>query len=557
MSRGGPDDAGIFVDGRVGLGHRRLSIIDLSPGGHQPMKATSRAVWLTFNGEIYNFRELKKELSSLGHVFNSTSDTEVLLNSYLQWGEAAFGKFIGMFSFAIYDRDKSLFYLVRDHAGIKPLYYSIDEEKLVFASEVRAIKKLNPDWPENSAWRVLFLAFGHLPAPYTTLKNVLTLPKQSFFRLDLSSRKSEIKGYQAPLFSPINSLDAAVNSIREEFPAAITRHLISDAPIGVFLSGGVDSSLIASLAHRVHGDNLRTLSIVFNEQAYSEEKYQKIVTDKLKCHHESFLVTEKDFLESLPDIFSAMDQPSSDGVNTYFISKFARNAGLKAVLSGLGADEMFGGYASFTRIGKLSAVKRFPRLAGFAGSLAGGKFNRLSYMSTEGNSGVYLTLRGIFTGQEISRLLDMDVSEIHKLVGKIDFQEPETIGAQYASRMETDLYMHNQLLKDTDCMSMWHSLEIRVPFLDTRFAGIVSSVNPAIKFHASTPKSLLLKSFSQQLPKELYTRPKMGFTFPFNDWIANNPTVFGGIDNASSGHWSKVWTAYVLKVFPAGNKPIA
>ena len=551
MARGGPDDAGILVDGNIGLAHRRLSIIDLSPSGHQPMKAARRNVWVTYNGEIYNFPELKKELTGFGYEFSSTSDTEVLLNAYLQWGELAFGKFIGMFSFAVYDKDRSLFYLVRDHAGMKPLYYSIDGEKLVFASEVRAIKKLQSDWPENPAWRVLFLAFGHIPAPHTTLKNVLTLPKQSFFRLDLASRKAEIKRYQVPLFPSINSSDAAINYIREEFPAAIKRHLISDAPIGVFLSGGIDSSLIASLAHRANNGNLRTLSIVFNEKAYSEEEYQRILVDKLKCRHESFLVTEKDFLDALPDIFTAMDQPSLDGVNSYFISKFAAKTGLKAVLSGLGADELFGGYSSFARINKLAVAKKFPHLAGFTGRLAGGRFGRLSYLSAKAKSSLYLVLRGIFSEREISSLLSVSISEIHEIIRGVDFNEPAIVDAAYAGRMEADLYMHNQLLKDTDCMGMWHSLEIRMPFLDTRFASVVSSVDPSIKFEASSPKSLLLKSFAGQIPAELYMRSKMGFTFPFADWIANNRSIFTGTGGIPSGHWSKVWAMYVLASFCA------
>jgi len=361
MSHGGPDGAGVYIDKGNGvlLANRRLSIIDLSSLGHQPMSDEKENIWITYNGEIYNHHELRKWLITKGHKFKSSSDTEVIIHAYEELGEKAFKKLIGMFAFCIYDRSRRLVYLVRDHAGIKPLYYSISNNNLIFASEIRAFKAINKGWEENPDWTIYFLIFGHIPEPYTTLKDVYMLPKGSFLKFDLKTKKYNICGYERLKFiDEIRNSEDATSGVRDLFKKAVQRHLISDAPIGVFLSGGIDSSLVTLIASQFQGENLRTLSVVFNEKEYSEERYQDLVVNKIHSKHRAYLVTEEDFINHLNDIFSAMDQPTVDGINTYFISKCAKEEGLKAVLSGLGGDELFGGYPSFQRIDKVWFLRK-------------------------------------------------------------------------------------------------------------------------------------------------------------------------------------------------------
>ncbi|MER3446543.1 MAG: hypothetical protein C4291_06710 [Candidatus Dadabacteria bacterium] len=247
----------------------------------------------------------------------------------------------------------SFLYLVRDYAGIKPLYYSILSDNLIFASEIRAFKAFNNYWEESRDWRVYFLIFGHIPEPFTVLRDVYMLPKGSFMRFDLRGGTHVIQKFDNISFgNEIKDVKEAADGVRGIFLKAIKRHLISDAPIGVFLSGGIDSSLIALASSNFERENLKTLSVVFNEKEFSEEYYQKIIVDKIGSKHRAYLISERDFIDNIDDIFSAMDQPTTDGINTYFISGCAKEEGLKAVLSGLGGDELFGGYPSFCRIDK-------------------------------------------------------------------------------------------------------------------------------------------------------------------------------------------------------------
>jgi len=559
MAHGGPDDTGFLRDGAVCLGHKRLSIIDLSSAAHQPMRAAGRNVWVTYNGEIYNFPELRKELSLLGHKFSSASDTEVIISAYLQWGEEAFAKFSGMFAFCLYDKENALVYLVRDAVGIKPLYYSLAGEQLIFASEVRAFKSVNPAWPEDPDWRPLFLAFGHLPAPVTTLKGVGSFPKGSFLRLNLASGASELKKFFSFEFSEtINDPASAVASSRRLIDAAVKRHLISDAPIGVFLSGGLDSSIISALAYKYHGENLRTLSITFEESDYSEEAFQTSIVNRIKCRHSSFRVTRRDFAESVPDIFAAMDQPTTDGVNTYFITKYAKKEGFKAVLSGIGADELYGGYGSFNRVGKIAWVNALPdfvrKPAVMADFARAGKYRRTSYLGRPNELSAYLFLRGIFSPKEIAGTLGGTEGGVLRALERVAFSGRKKLDKNYASHMETELYLQNQILKDTDSMGMWNSVEVRVPFLDRDSMSYALSVAQKIKFPNGDGKSLLRKAFRDIIPAEILQRKKMGFSFPFNEWLSDKEVLSacssGRLSKASvGGHWSRAWGLVVMERF--------
>lgn len=560
MQRGGPDDEGLFIDDQfpLALGHRRLALIDLSSAGHQPMADAEGMLQLIFNGEIYNFQDLKRELHELGHTFKTKTDTEVILKAFIQWGRQCFERFNGMFAIALWDKRNNELILARDHAGIKPLYYSLTKNKLIFASEIRAFKAYDPAWNENPDWRVCLLTFGHIPEPVTTLQNVLPLAKGTCAVIKLPSLQIVHHRFSNFIFTDtITDLPTAVNIVKVNLERAVQRHLISDAPIGLFLSGGIDSSLLTLIAHKYIGSNLKTLSIIFDDASVNEQPFQKIIIDKTHAHHQSFLVTEKDFESALPDILQAMDQPSIDGINSYFISKYAKQYGLTAVLSGLGADELFGGYNSFNHASGAAAIQKLPSfIPGLAEHFNDQKFKKAVFLKRKDHIGEYLFNRGFFAPQQVAEILSVSEKEVQKVLSQvsIDVLDKKTDHRNRVSHIETNLYMQNQLLKDTDYMSMWHSLEVRVPFLDKELMQAAYSIAPAIKYDPKTGKHLLIKAFDDLLPKEIWQRKKQGFTFPFNKWMRNvqshdrqgNYRKIRNSFKKGKLHWGRYW-AYLLQ----------
>lgn len=556
MVHGGPDDHGLFIEGNVLLGHNRLSIIDLSENSHQPMQIEH--VVLTYNGEIYNFREIKSELVNKGHKFSTTGDTEVIIRSYLEWGETCFERFNGMFSFGLLDKKTNQFYLVRDASGIKPLYYAVNGETLYFASEMKAFH-LTELFSEDNKWKTLFLAFGHLPAPYTTLKGVKVFPKGNFLKWNLSDASFTINEYYNYSFKPVSiSFNDAKYLIKEKLEASVERHLISDAPIGVFLSGGIDSSLLTLLAAKTLKNNLKTLSVYFEEEEFSEYKFQKIISGKLQGEHIAIKVTRENFYNEFDNIFSAMDQPTTDGINSYFISLAAHKSGLKAVLSGIGADELFGGYPSFKRMSWIKNSKFIPdAILSMTVNSGSDKIKKINYLRHKSTSGEYLFLRGFFPIHEIAQLTGNNEEAILNILNSVDqINNIELSGGNKATWLESNYYMHNQLLKDTDMMSMWYSLEVRIPFLDKELIQAVYSIPEEIKFN-SIPKHLLIESFKNIISEEIFNRPKNGFVFPFRKWLQeiNLMDEMGSGDEImkkniqkfrkGSLHWSRLWALYV------------
>ncbi|MFT3846457.1 MAG: asparagine synthase (glutamine-hydrolyzing) [Lacibacter sp.] len=529
MQHGGPDDAGIFVHPvqPLAFGHRRLSLIDLSEAGHQPM--TDGELTIVYNGEIYNYKELKSTLQHYGHQFRTESDTEVILKAYRQWGTEAFEFLNGMFALAILDEEKQKLVLARDHAGIKPLYYYKDRHCLYFASEIRAFQYVDKQFEENKQWQTAFLTFGHLPEPITTLKHVVPLEKGTTMVVDLPSLKASKHCFFKWKFSgKLKNEEEAFQLIRETMEQAVERHLVSDAPIGLFLSGGIDSSLLTLIASKIQKENLHTLSIVFNERQFSEDRFQKLIIEQTNAHHQSFLVTNEIFNERLHDAMQAMDQPTLDGINTYFISMYAKAYGLKAVLSGLGADELFGGYPSFNQHRRMNFVKKAP------GSLLKGlqlfpdhRIRKLSYAGMDHSAAEYLSYRGIFTPVSVASLLGTTEKQIEEELEQLSTYYPINglSDGNRVSWIETNFYMQNQLLKDSDFMSMWHGLEIRVPFLDKEMMIMAGVIDEAIKFKKNPPKYLLVKSFQQELPEQIWKRKKQGFTFPFEGWLKENAYI--------------------------------
>lgn len=558
MQHGGPDGEGLFLGDKnsICFGHRRLALIDLSTNAAQPMTDVSGNYTITFNGEIYNYPELKNELKKLGYHFKNQSDTEVILTAYAHWGTAAFHRFNGMFAFALFDKRLQKVFLVRDGSGMKPLYYHIKNKGLLFASEIRAFRKvgINQHHPD---WKILFLAFGFIPEPITILDQVLMLPKGSYLEWNIAAETHQIQTYAQPKTStPIIDLEEARQLIRQKLHGAVNRHLIADAPVGVFLSGGIDSGIIALEASKVKGAGLHTLSLTFDEADYDESKFQHLLAKKMSSQHHELHLTKSDFDEQVCSILQAMDQPSTDGVNTWFVSELAKKHGLKAVLSGLGGDELFGGYPSFKRIDLLKKINNLlPEIAlkQFQSSPIEA-YQKLSYLSLRSAVGYYLALRGYFAPRQIAAILNIPIKEVWGKISQFDYPSvPEKDNSLFTAYLEQDLYMKNQLLCDTDAMSMQHGIEIRIPFLDTEFLNVVNNIYPKIRFDQKLAKGLLIKSYQDLLPVEIWNRKKMGFSFPLQKWLKQhsitsqlisnpNPTIVSFTQGFLEDkiHWSKL-----------------
>ena len=580
----GPDDEGIFTFERGVFGHRRLSILDLSKAGHQPLEyqksniKNQKELCITFNGEIYNFLELKKDLEKKGYKFKTKTDTEVILALYAEYGEESFKMLRGMFAFGLWDGKKNKLFLVKDRYGIKPLYYYSDSGKLVFASTVKAVSESKLVKVEKNPDALMgFLLFGSVPLPFTTIKGIMAVPAGHYLEIDANRSKKIVKYYD-PLDYFISAdkkvlidKSEAINEIKRRLKESVDLHLISDAPLGIFLSGGLDSSAIAALSVEAlreggFGRKITTLSIVFDEKEFSEKKYQRMVVDKIKSDHKEIKITKQDFQNSFDKIFDAMDQPTIDGINSFFIAEAAKKAGLKTVLSGLGGDEIFMGYPSFKKAGFLRNIQKLPLSSGFCSfsssvfqSLFGDRYSKAEYFANNDILSFYLGVRGLFSSKETARILGANLSEVNNFIDdfyNLTLYPKSSIlnslhSANLLSYLELKFYLQNQLLKDTDFMSMYHSIEVRVPFLDHPLVEYLSSLTPDLKIGKEINKPLLVESVRDLLPQEIFTRPKMGFTFPFQKWLtdfqinksSDNYPILGG------SHWSRSWAKGVLEKF--------
>lgn len=572
QARRGPDDEGVWSDEKhaVVLGQRRLSIIDLSPAGHQPMSYDGGDFWITFNGEIYNFAELKKDLESRGAKFRTRSDTEVILALFKEFGADAFSKMRGIFALALWDAKHERLILARDHYGIKPLYYFSNKEKLVFASTVKAIEKSGEVRVEKCKEALVgFLLTGSVPSPFTTIKNVYSIPAGHYLVREKDGSEKLTKYYDslnAFLTKSTDSVETAVEKIRVGLKDAVNLNLVSDAPLGVFLSGGLDSSALAAFAAKSRQHPITTLSITFDEEKFSEKKYQDMVARHIKSDHREARVRKADFFNSFNDVFEAMDQPTVDAVNTFFVSKAAKEADLKVVLSGLGSDEIFCGYPSFRKVSALHAIQKLPGFLKSPLSFAGvidDMYTKLQNLERDDALSFYLSSRSQFVARDVARILGIDLSEVISAFNAIkekSFLNDPRLAAldpvDLYSFLEVKMYMQNQLLKDTDMMSMYHSIEARVPFLDFKLVEYVSSLPPGMKLGGRVNKQLLVDAVRDTLPAAVFERPKMGFVFPFAEWLKDAPADFipeGDVAKElfakfKSGkmHWSRFWSSVVL-----------
>ncbi len=581
QERRGPDGEGIYEQGAATFGHRRLAIIDLSSGGHQPMVRGrlhgQGEIAITFNGEIYNYKELRSDLVSRGHSFRTESDTEVILALFDEYGTESFVRLRGMFGFALWDGASGKCYLVRDHLGVKPLYYSADGG-LVFASSVRALKNSGViSAAADSGSAIRFLLWGSIPEPFTSLANVRELPAGHFLSYEISSGRHTIGRFYdllgAFLKKRASSFASAAQTTRRVLEDSVEHHLISDAPLGIFLSGGVDSSAIALLAAMHRTVPLTTLSVDFEETTFSEKKYQDEVVRKIGSEHRRIVLRKKDFEQRIGEVFEAMDQPTVDGVNTFFISAAAKEAGLKAVLSGVGGDELFFGYSSFRHI---SALRQLSTLGPFAAPLlhavgsAHSALARTEWLDSGSWGGLYAGIRGLFSAQQTAKLLDATLKEVQEVGLEMidggpwsDFRMGILGSEDALSYSELTAYMRNQLLKDADSMSMFHSVEVRTPFVDRAVVECAAGFLPEIKRGSGDAsrkknKPLIVSALKGVLPVSVADRKKMSFAFPFADWLKGTVLKFPRAGNvvareeiekafvAGHAHWSRLWALTVL-----------
>ena len=552
MAARGPDGHGEWFsdNGRVAFGHRRLAIIDLADRAAQPMQSADGQVVITFNGEIYNYRELRKTLEAQGHVFRTDSDTEVLLQLYQAKGTAMLQDLRGMFAFALWDARKQALLLARDPFGIKPLYYTPDTDAqsgtLRFASQVKALLAGGQiDTAPEPAGHTGFYLWGSVPAPYTLYRGIRALTAGHFMWV------SE-QGAAAPQpFCLISNIlaDAAAAPARgsrgdalEAIGAAvrdsIAAHHVADVPVGMFLSAGIDSALITALSV-AHGERPHTLTLAFAEYvgtANDESPLAEQLAAQLGTRHATVMVRKEDFAEQRAHIFAAMDQPSIDGINTWFVAQAAASQGIKVALSGVGGDELFASYPSFADLPRITRLARpFSRLPAFGTRLRKmvspliGRRTSPKYagmLEYGGNlGGAYLLRRGLFMPWELPQAMDADMAR----QGWDDLQTMEQLNATHhsalpdahssrlaISALEMSWYMRHQLLRDTDWASMEQSLEVRTPFLDI---PLLKAAAPWLAAHPGITKPEIAASLRTPIPNALLNKPKTGFSVPVRDWM--------------------------------------
>jgi len=612
----GPDEDGLLVAPSVALGMRRLSIIDLS-GGRQPVFNEAGNVAVVYNGEIYNYRQLRGTLEGRGHVFGTHSDTEVIVHAYEEWGEECLRELRGMFAFAVWDARVSgtsgdaarhaRIFLARDRLGIKPLYYSYANGAFLFASEVRALMASGYIAPCVAADSLeAYLLFGSVAEPSTIVEGVLSLPPGHSITLQAGAPSASLRPKRYWDFSdaalqkdssrPRNFIDAA-KQLRSLLEETVRDHLIADVPLGVFLSSGLDSTALVALASRCQSD-LRTFTVVFPDQRFSESKISRESAKHFKTNHQEVLLGPDEVLAQLDEAVNALDQPTMDGLNTYFVSHAAHQAGLKVALSGLGGDEIFGGYSTFTTTPRAALVAGlgrwipgpFRRLtASLAVKIAAGDAVRkaaAAWRSPEDFPHAYYFTRLLFTPSRVRRLLAPYLESVERRengniaaplwrnrMRETTRQARRLDSFNSVSCFELQSYMVNTLLRDTDAVSMANSLEVRVPLLDHRLVEFVARLPKKMKYVAGVPKALLVEALSDVLPDNVVGQAKRTFTLPWDLWLrgplgvrlsqelANlspqlkqymNPrAVRGAWQNFVVGqtNWSRPWSLYVLNAW--------
>ncbi len=584
MAPRGPDGSGEWFssDKRVGLGHRRLAIIDLNERAAQPMATTDHRIVITFNGEIYNYQSLRRQLEMKGYVFRTQSDTEVLLHLYTEKGEAMVNDLRGMFAFGLWDSVKRGLLLARDPYGIKPLYYADDGWTLRFASQVKALRSGGRISSEpDPAGHVGFYLLGSVPEPYTIWQEIRAVPAGSILwvnRIGASESKryfSLAQVYREAQDNPQRLTGSELDDYaREAFLDSVRQHLVADVPVGAFLSSGIDSGSLVGLMRDAGQADIQTVTLTFSEFAgkpNDESPLAEQVARRLGTRHTTRIVTEAEFLADMPRILDAMDQPSIDGINSWFVSKAAHELGLKVAVSGVGGDELLGGYSLFERIPVWVRRLAIPSRIPFVGRLARttGRFvqewmavhpkaaSLLEYGGTY--PGAYLLARGLFMPWELEMVLGKETAtEGLRRLKPLDYlteiivPDPGTPRSRIAV-LDAGVYMRNQLLRDTDWASMAHSLEVRTPLVDS---CLLQMLAPTLLLgETGRGKSALARSSSIPLPESVRSRAKTGFSIPMTNWISSAPysnrekchPYFSASPEAAP--WARRWAYSVASTF--------
>ena len=582
----GPDGFGCWSNEGIILGHRRLAILDLDVRSNQPMISADRRYVIVFNGEIYNFQYLRQILEADGIEFSTTSDTEVLLALFVRDGEQMLSKLRGMFAFAIWDRTTRELFMARDPYGIKPLYFTRCKFGFVFASQVKALLASGLISPrQESAGLVGFYLWGSVPEPWTLYRDVFSLPAGHWMRINDNSTESpvcwyDIRSYwQSEGVSPAKTYFCFVanrmgfgkrkglvqEQVRHAVLDSVRAHLVSDVPIGVFLSGGIDSGVVAGLSAEL-GVQVEGITIGFEEfvgSHYDEIPLARIIAAHYGLPHHVRQITRAEFEQDMPRILNAMDQPSIDGVNAWFASKAAAERGYKVVLSGIGGDELFCGYPSFMQIPSIAPLCRAFAVVPFARTLLRMSCAWLAHHRSQPKflgipewmdslEGLYFLRRALFLPTELPALMGSELARegLARLGGSPPGLNPAKVdGAAAIGLLESTQYLRNQLLRDSDWASMAHSLELRTPLVD---AALLAAVGPCVAdFSGWAGKTMLAKSPGKPLPDSVIHRSKTGFGLPMAKWLSESAdkSAWGNLPllTVPGTHWARRWAKTIIE----------
>ena len=564
LERRGPDDMGLYFEDGVAFGHRRLSIIDLSSAGHQPMFFEHLVI--IFNGEIYNYAEVQKELEKEGYSFVSHSDTEVIIKAFHRWGTACVNRFIGMFAIALYDKKEEALYLFRDRAGVKPLYYYGKDGRIAFGSELRSLKYyLTKGEREAIDMDALseFLSVGYVSRNLSILRDVKKLPPGHF--LKFVNGQYSIEKYWDISFKENKSWlsrseDDLLNELDDLVQSAFRYRMVADVPVGVFLSAGVDSSLVTAVLSKHYGQ-LRTFTIGFNEKGFDESGDAKKIADHIGSLHTEKMLTQQDAYNILDHFYDIYDEPHGDNscVPTTFVSGLAKEAGVKVVLSADAGDELFGGYERYTQylhrwsqleklgnVGKASAYGIIKLLGRISPQLYAEKLNRFSdILSRKGFVNFYQAILRQSSTNELRAVMPS-----FKEMGSLQLH-----GNVINQMCEWDFkhYMVDDILSKVDRATMYHSIEGREPFLDHRLVEFAAQLPVEYKIFNGETKYLLKKLLGRYLPHELYNLPKRGFGAPLQLWIKQHyHAQFNEVLSSANGVFDKKEIGYLLKQYNKG-----
>ncbi len=571
----GPDDAGLYIKGNVGLGHSRLSIIDIDTS-HQPMCNEDGTVWIVYNGEIYNFQELRKDLLIRGHKFQTNGDTEVIIHLYEEYGNDCVNKLRGMFAFAIWDKnDKSLF-LARDRVGIKPLYYFFNKDVFLFGSEIKSILadenfKSEKSMDTNSL--LYYFSFLYVPEPKTIFKGIeKLLPGHTLL---LKNNKIEINKYWDVCFQEIEgnviqNEEYYCERLLEILTDAIKVRLISDVPLGAFLSGGIDSSSVVALMSQISSKPVKTFSIGFSVDKYNEANDAKIVADYFNTEHTELIINPADIIKSIPDIISHFDEPFADSsaIPTFYVSKMTRDQ-VTVALSGDGGDELFGGYSWWQKRPNYQLnLDKFPQVAKKAIKMFAGlvplKFAGANYLKHIDipYTRYLLNTKAVFNEYEKNCLYSRDLLEQFRdcdlFKWNIGFLERKPDRDWMSRIMEYDFktYLPNDILQKVDRMSMFHSLEARVPILDHKLVEFAATIPASLKIKDGISKYIFKRSMRGILPEEILHKRKQGFSIPLETWLRSDlKDLITSVILDSNHHdlFSRDYVEKIMKEFFEGN----